>query len=78
MSLWEVTEEVRRLLQQHGNVTIDTDKYVGRTCYPILNEAWQDGDNHFTVEGAPANRRKNGHKWNRIRTWKLYARKSGS
>lgn len=53
-------EEVGRLLQQHGNVTIDTDKYAGRTCYPILNEAWQDGDTHFTVEGAPANRRKMG------------------
>lgn len=47
-------QEVRRILQQHGNVTIDTDKYAGRTCYPILNEAWQDGDTHFTVEGAPA------------------------
>ena len=47
-------QEVRRLLQQHGNVTIDTNKYAGRTCYLILNEAWQNGDTHFTVEGAPA------------------------
>ena len=49
MSLWEVTKEVRRLLQQHGNVMIDTDKYASRTCYPILNEAWQDGNTHFTI-----------------------------
>ena len=47
-------QEVRRILQQHGNVTIDADKYAGRTCYPMLNEAWQDGDTYFTVEGAPA------------------------
>ncbi|SFT37744.1 protein of unknown function [Selenomonas sp. GACV-9] len=45
--------DVQELLEKYGDVRIDTDKYAGRTCYPILNEAWKDGDTHFTIQGAP-------------------------